>query len=299
MKRIIISGIIIVLIIAAINLIFYKVDESSNVLVTQFGDPISTQEEAGLQVKLPWQTIHRIEKRLQFYETPLITYVTGDRQLVVLQVYLLWQIENPLKYFKSVRTVDKATQKLDDIVTAAVGSKIGTVEFSNLVSTQENKVKIPEIEKVIGDQVNKVTIKDYGVSVKRFGISRFALPEENVVSVYQKIKAERSAIANEYRALGTEQAMKIKAEADREKSQIISTAYKQAEITKGEGEAKAAKIYADAYSKAPEFFKFLRTLDAYKKILKEKTTIVMSSDSDLLKYLNEKTESPAKSGEKP
>jgi membrane protease subunit HflC len=100
------------------------------------------------------------------------------------------------------------------------------------------------------------------------------------------MEAERSAIANEYRALGREEADKIKSQADREKSDIIANAYKQAQIIKGEGDARSAEIYAEAHSQAPEFFKMTRTLEAYKKMLRQQAVVVMSADSDLLKYLN-------------
>jgi len=105
-------------------------------------------------------------------------------------------------------------------------------------------------------------------------------------SVYRRMIAERSSIANEYRALGKEEADKIKAEADREKSAILAEAYKKSEIIRGEGEAQSAKIYAEAYKKSPEFFKLLRTLESYKKIMDSNTTLVLSSESGLLRYLN-------------
>lgn len=289
MKKLCIILVLIALLVLMVRMVCYTVDESSYVLVTQFGKPVSTQKEAGLRFKLPWQTGHRIDRRLQLYETPLITYVTGDRQLVVLQVFVCWEVDAPLTFFKAVRTFDNATQKLDDVVTAAFGARIGTINFSNLVSTVENEVKISESERIIAQQVNEGTRREYGLKVSRIGISRFALPEDNVRSVWEKIKAERLAIANEYRALGWEQATKIRAEANKQKSEILAEAYKKSEILKGEGEAQAAAIYAEAYSEAPEFFKFLRTLETYKKIFQNKTTLVMSSDSDLLQYLNKKT----------
>jgi membrane protease subunit HflC len=205
---------------------------------------------------------------------------------VVLQAFVCWCVEDPLEFFRAVRTFDNAHQKLDDLICASIGAKLGDHTMSNLISVVADEVKIPEMEQQIGSDVDAKTRTGYGIRIARVGISRLALPEDNARSVYKRMEAERSAIANEYRALGREEADKIKAEADKEKSDIIATAYKEAQIIQGEGDAQAAEIYAAAHSQAPDFFKLLRTLEAYKKMLKQQAMIVMSADSDLLKYLN-------------
>jgi membrane protease subunit HflC len=105
--------------------------------------------------------------------------------------------------------------------------------------------------------------------------------------VYARMRAERERIAKEYRAQGEEQAIKIRAEADRERSQLLAEAYRDSEKLKGEGDAEAARVYGQAYGKNPQFFKFLRTLESYKKILNEKTSIILSGDSELLKLLTQ------------
>jgi len=286
MKRIIIVLAIIALGLIVAASFFFTVDESEYVVLTQFGDPIRTLEQAGLHKKLPWQTVNRFDRRMQLYETALIEYLTGDKKNVVLQAFVCWSVEDPLEFFQAVRTFDSANQRLDDLICASIGAKLGDYNMSNLISVNTEEVKIPEMEEQISSEVNEKTREEYGVRIARVGISRLALPEDNARSVYQRMEAERSAIANEYRALGSEEAEKIKAQADKEKSDIIANAYKQAQIIQGEGDAKAAEIYAEAYSKAPDFFRLLRTLEAYKKMLKQEATIVMSADSDLLKYLN-------------
>jgi membrane protease subunit HflC len=123
------------------------------------------------------------------------------------------------------------------------------------------------------------------MEIKSVEVDRLALPEANAYSVYQRMKEERNAIADKYRAEGEEQAAKIRAEADRQKSEILSKAYEESQKIRGEGEAEAARIYAEAYSRDPEFYQFWRTLQSYQKILDEKTTLVLSEDSELLRYL--------------
>ncbi|RJP18120.1 MAG: protease modulator HflC [Candidatus Abyssobacteria bacterium SURF_5] len=286
MKSIIAFVSIIVGILIAATSFFFTADESEYVVMTQFGNPIRTIRQAGLHRKLPWQSVNRVDRRMQLYETPLIEYLTSDKKNVVLQAFVCWHVDDPLEFFRAMRTFESANQRLDDLVTASMGAKLGDYEMSNLISINPDEVKISEMEKTIASEINAKTKAGYGIHVSRVGVSRLALPEDNAQSVYKRMEAERSAIANEYRALGHEEADKIKSEADREKSDIIAKAYSEAQIIRGEGDAKAAEIYAKAYSQAPDFFELMRTLEVYKKILNKETIIVMSADSDLLKYLD-------------
>ncbi len=128
-------------------------------------------------------------------------------------------------------------------------------------------------------------LEQYGISLVDVRIKRINLPEQNKQSVYARMRAERERIARQYRAEGEEQALSIRADADRGKDEILSVAYKQAETVKGHGDAEATRIYGQAYSKNPQFYKLLRTLESYKKVLDDKTTAILSSDSDLLRVL--------------
>jgi membrane protease subunit HflC len=125
----------------------------------------------------------------------------------------------------------------------------------------------------------------YGIRVIDVRIKRINLPEQNKQSVYARMRAERERIARQYRAEGEELALSIRAEADRKREEIVSAAYREAEKTKGEGDAEATRIYSQAYSRNPRFYKLLRTLESYKKIFDDKTTAILSSDSELLKVL--------------
>jgi membrane protease subunit HflC len=127
--------------------------------------------------------------------------------------------------------------------------------------------------------------KDYGIEVVDVRVKRADLPPENEKNVYGRMNAERERKAKKYRSEGQEEAQKIRALADREKTIILAEAYKKAEESKGEGDALATKIYADAYQQDPQFFSFIRSIEAYKQSLKEKSTLVLSSDSDFLQFL--------------
>jgi len=139
------------------------------------------------------------------------------------------------------------------------------------------------------DQLSLVTdqaaLDQYGIEIADVRIKRLNLPEQNKQSVYARMRAERERIARQYRAEGEEQALSIRADADRQKEEIVSAAYKEAEKLKGEGDADSTRIYSQAYSRNPRFYRLLRTLESYKKILDDKTTAILSSDSELLKIM--------------
>ncbi|OGL47151.1 MAG: HflC protein [Candidatus Schekmanbacteria bacterium RBG_13_48_7] len=284
--------IILICVIVMLITCLYQIHEAEYALVTQFGRPIIKKLtfDPGLHYKLPWpfQVVQRFDKRIQIYQTPLIEYLTGDKKNIVLQAFVCWKIVDPLEFFRAIRSIDSATQKLDDIICSSIGASLGDYKMSNLVSTNAEEITVSKMEEIICTRATNKIKQSYGISIVKIGISRIALPEDNAKSVYRRMIAERSSIANEYRALGKEEADKIKSQADREKSDLLAEAYKQAQIIKGEGEAESARIYASAYEEAPEFFKLLRILEAYKKILDSKTTLVLSSDSELLHYLNGK-----------
>ncbi|NOX97570.1 MAG: protease modulator HflC [Nitrospirae bacterium] len=286
--KIIAGTVIFILVLMA--LIFYRVDVKEYVIVTQFGRPVKTIREPGLYWKWPdpIQTVNRFDRRLQVYETRLIEYLTEDKKNIVVQCFVGWKIENPLKFFQAVGSVMMAWQKIDDIVCSQLGAVLGDYPMAAIISTDEEEVKIGEMEARMTEGANSKTSENYGIQIKEIGICRLALPEDNAQAVYRRMKEERRSIANKYRAEGKEKATEIRAAADRQKSDILARAYRDAQVTMGEGDAEAIKIYAEAFEKDPEFYKFLRTLESYKKILNKKTTVVLSSDSDLLRYLNNK-----------
>jgi len=277
-------------VIVGVILVFFKVNEGEYAIVLQFGKPVRTILEPGLYAKLPSpiQTVKRFDKRIQVYESKLVEYLTQDKRTLVVQPFVGWRIVDPLKFFQSVGTVPNAQQKLDDMVSAAIGATISNYPMDAIITTEEGGVKIEEIEENVTKQVDEKARESYGISVVKVGINRLSLPPDNAESVYKRMMAERHAIANRYRAEGEEQAAQIKAEAERERARILAEAYSQAEKIKGEGDAEAARIYAQAYSQDPEFYKFFRVLEAYKKVLAGRSTLVLSSDSDLFRYLNEK-----------
>ncbi len=228
--------------------------------------------------------VNRFDRRLQLFESRLVEFLTKDKKNLVVKFFVVWTIEEPKHFFLSVSDVTTAEQKLDDILISKGGAAVGDYEFDDLIST-EKEVRIGDLEERIQVDLEAQTLRDYGIRIDTVGISRLALPESNAYSVYNRMKAERKAIANKYRAEGEEKAAGIRAHADREKSDLISEGYHKAQVILGEGEAEAAKIYSEAFQRDPEFYQFWRTLEAYDEILDEKSILVLSEDSELFKYL--------------
>jgi membrane protease subunit HflC len=157
--------------------------------------------------------------------------------------------------------------------------------LDSIVGTEPDKVQTAAMLDSLTALTDRAALEQYGINVVDVRIKRLNLPEQNKQSVYARMRAERERIARQYRAEGEEQALSIRADADRQKEEILSLAYKQAENIKGQGDAESTRVYGQAYSKNPAFYKLLRTLESYKKILDDKTTAILSSDSDLLKVL--------------
>ena len=279
-----IGGLVVLVIVIA--MFTFTVNETDYAVVTQFGRAVRTFEQPGLKLKwpVPVQRVHRFDKRLQLFEGRLIEFLTKDKKNIIIKSYVCWQIGNPMEFFQSVGSGAVAEQKLEDILISKGGAAIGDFEFEDLISVDDT-VRIAELESRIEDNIREQTLRDYGIEIVEVGISRLALPEANAYSVYNRMKAEREAIANKYRAEGKEQAAIIRAAADREKSDIISEAYGESQVVMGEGEAEAARIYSSAFSRDPDFYQFWRTMETYRKILDEKTTLILSEDSELFKYL--------------
>ena len=175
--------------------------------------------------------------------------------------------------------------RLHDIVWSGLSAALGMQDLETIVSTNLQTVQAAGLLDRLSAYTGRAALDQYGIEVVDVRIKRLNLPEQNKQSVYARMRAERERIARQYRAEGEEQALSIRADADRQKEEILSVAYKQAEQVKAEGDAESTRTYSQAYSRNPRFYKLLRTLESYKKIFDDKTTAILSSDSELLKVM--------------
>lgn len=275
---------ILVIILAIIALILtggatFTIDEKEQAIITQFGKYIRTIKEPGLHFKIPLiQTLHRFESRVLAQDAAAVEYITLDKKRVVVDHISRWKIEDPLEFYRSVRTEVGALARLEDIVVARLRQEIAKHTFISFIREEREKI-VEEVAK----EANELA-KRFGIKIIDVRIKRADLPKEVQASVYARMQAERHRIAMRYRSEGEQRSREIKAETDKEKEIILAKAYEQQMKLFGEGDARATDIYAAAYEQDPEFYSFLRRLQAYEKMAQGKTTLLLEGDAELLNY---------------
>jgi len=261
----------------------FTVDETRQVVILQFGEPVKIIKTPGLYFKLPapLQVAQRFDDRLLEYDVPPEEILSKDKKSLIVDNYVRWRIIDPLLFLQTVQTEPIAKTRIDDIVYSELRRELGTHNMSEIIT--ENRELI--MEKVTRESA--IATKPYGIEVVDVRLKRVDLPQNNEQSIYRRMQAERIRQANKFRSEGEEESQKIKASTDKDKTIILANAYKEAEEVKGEGEAKAVDIYARAFSKDPDFYEFYRTLETYKIILDKKTTLVLPTNSKLFDILNQ------------
>ena len=259
------------------------VDETEQIVILQFGKPVRTIKDAGLNWKLPapFQTSNSFEKRLLEYDVPPEEILSKDKKSLNIDNYVRWRIVDPLLFLQTVKAVPTAKTRLDDIVYSELRQELGTHDMVEII-TENRELIMDKVTAASNEETSK-----YGIEVIDVRIRRVDLPRENESSIYARMEAERKRQANKFRSEGEEEAQKIRAATERDKTIIIADAYKNAQQIRGEGEAEALDIYASSFSKSPDFYEFLRTLETYEKVIDKKTTLVLPGDSKLFKDLTE------------
>ncbi len=262
---------------------FFVVDLTETAIVVALGKPQRTITEPGLKFKIPfYHQVTFFDKRILDYDAPARDVITSDKKTLVIDNFAKWRIVDPLKVYQAFQTQRGALQRLDDIVYSELRVELGRHELEEIVSANRALIM-----KLVSDRSNeKASV--YGLEVLDVRIKRADLPEQNEKAIFQRMQAERERKAKGYRAQGEEEAQKIRSEAEKDKEIILAEAYKISQELRGAGEAKAYKIYATAYKQDPKFFEFVRTMEAYKKVFAKDTTMVLTPDSEFLKYLKKR-----------
>jgi len=261
----------------------FTVDETRQVVILQFGEPVRIIKTPGLYFKLPapLQVAQHFDDRLLEYDVAPEEILSKDKKSLIVDNYVRWRIIDPLLFLQTVQTEPIAKTRIDDIVYSELRRELGTHNMSEIIT--ENRELI--MKKVTRESA--IATKPYGIEVVDVRLKRVDLPQNNEQSIYRRMQAERIRQANKFRSEGEEESQKIKASTDKDKTIILANAYKEAEEVKGEGEAIAVDIYARAFSKDPDFYEFYRTLETYKIILDKKTTLVLPTNSKLFDILNQ------------
>ncbi|HDD43267.1 MAG TPA: protease modulator HflC [Candidatus Desulfofervidus auxilii] len=257
----------------------FIVDQTQQAFLLQLGKPIKKVFGPGLHFKLPFvQQVMRFEKRLLEYDAAPAEILTKDKKNLVVDNYSRWRIVDPLKFYKTVKTIQGAQARLDDIIYAQLRIELGIHSLTEVVSEKRSEL----MEKVT-QRCNKLTA-EYGIEVVDVRIKRADLPPENEKFVFERMRAEREREAKRYRSEGKEQAMKIRAAADRERAVILAKAYEEAERIKGEGDMEAIKIYAEAIRQDPEFYAFIKSLEVYQKVFDENTQLIITPQEPFMRF---------------
>ena len=278
MARLLIGAIVVALLVLSQTV--FVVGERQQALITQFGKPVRTIREPGLYVKVPVvQTLSRFERRILATDVQAAEYLTLDKKRLAVDHVSRWRISDPLEFYRTVRDTRGAMARLDDIIFARLRQEIAKHNFADFI-----REKREGIMQVVTAGTREMAAS-FGIEVVDVRIKRADLPTEVQASVYARMRAERERIAKRYRAEGEERARKIRASADKEREILVAKAYEESQGMIGEGDAQAIATYARAFGQDPEFYGFLRRLESYEKIFAGGTTVVLSPDSDLLRYL--------------
>jgi len=260
----------------------FTVDQTQQVLITQFGDPVRVITQPGLHVKKPFvQDVIPFDKRLLGVELPGEEVILGDQRRLIVDSFVVYRIKDPLKYYQAVGSGDFAIQtRLSSIVTGSLRRVLGNNTLPQVLSSDRDRIMA-----TIRNEVNE-EMPGFGVSIQDVRIRRADLPPENTQAILQRMQSERQRIAALARAEGAEASAKIRADADRERTVLLAEANATADRLRGEGEAGATALYAKAFSQDPWFFGVWRTLQGYRDALANGAArLVITPDNAYLRYL--------------
>ena len=263
----------------------YSLDAREIAVVTLFGKPVKTVTEPGLQVRLPWPVhqVIRFDRRAQLLSVEPAEVLTKDKKNLVVEAFLLWRITDPERFLEAVGNKDGAKTQLSDLVVSRIAAGLGNREFSDLMTTDGQAVTMLPDGLLPGVVA---TVKErLGIDVLDVRLRHVGLPLQNEQSIYERMRAERSRIANAYRSEGEERASTIRAEADRKAAEIMANAQKESMAIRARAEGTAAKIYAEAYEEDPDFYLFMRRLESAETLLDEGSVLVVDSNGPLFQGL--------------
>lgn len=261
----------------------FVVDQRKYAVVFALGEVKEVISQPGLYFKLPppFQNVLYLDKRILTLDTPEPErFITAEKKNILVDAYVKWRIADPRLYFRSFGGDEKpARNRMSQIVKAALNDEITKRTVREVISGQRGKVMEAILAKVSAEA------KAIGVEIVDVRLKRVDYVDQINNSVYERMKSERVRVANELRSTGSAESEKIRADADKQRTVILAEAYRDAEKVRGEGDAKASQVYAEAFGKNPEFYKFYRSLEAYRASFKDKGDVmVVDPSSEFFKY---------------
>lgn len=303
-KTIFIIPIVLLLLVISASTFLYVIPETEQVVITQFGEPKRVVTEAGLHIKTPFlEQVNSFEKRILEWDGKPTQVPTRDKRYIWVDSFARWRITDPLKFFQRIRNETSAHALLDDIINSEVRNQISNQLLIDAIRSSNREMSL--MAGIDGEQMAEITqvkvgrdqitqnvlgkaitaAEEYGMELVDIQIKRINYVEQVRRAVYERMIVERKRIAAKYRSEGEGEMMEIMGKKEKEEKQILSEAYKAAQEIMGKADAEAIKIYADAYGKDEEFYAFLKTLESYKDNLGKSSTVILSTESEYLKYL--------------
>jgi modulator of FtsH protease HflC len=311
--RQIIISIVAIIILLVIFTSAYTVGETQQVIITQFGKPVGKPiTTAGLKFKLPMvQEANFIEKRILPWDGEATSMPTKDKLYITVDTFARWKVKDPLQYFLRLRDVRSALSRLDDILGSETRNAVAKHELVEIIRTTKDRKAQVDTELAErdpnrkADQLKPITkgrqtiekeifaaatskLEEFGIELLDIRFKRIDYNQSVKTEIYQRMISERQSIAEGFRSEGNSQALDIQGKMEKELKRIESEAYRKELTLRGDADAEATQIYADAYNLSGEavlFYEFLQTMETYKAVLDENTTIVLSTEGDLFKYL--------------
>ncbi|MCR4396158.1 MAG: protease modulator HflC [Candidatus Saccharicenans sp.] len=301
-----ILAIVIILVLLALIDGIYVVSETNQVIITQFGQPIGgAVTSPGLHFKIPFvQKANYFEKRWLEWDGDATQIPTRDKKYIWVDTYCRWRISDPLVFYQRVKDERGAHSRLDDVVDGETRNVIASYSLIEIVRSTNREFNLSEesalldysevtgkiqvgrarIAEIILEKASRIT-PEFGVELKDVRIKRVNYVDEVQKKVFDRMIAERKRIASRYRSEGDGRSAEIRGQKERELKIITSEAYRRAQEIKGRAEAEATAIYAQAYNLDPEFYQFLKTLETYRSTLAQNTWLILTTNSEFLKYL--------------
>ena len=261
----------------------FVVDQRQYAIVFALGEVKSVIKEPGLHFKLPppFQNVIFLDKRILTLDTPdADRFITAEKKNILVDAFVKWRIVDPRLYFVSFGGDERSAQnRMNQIVKASLNEEITKRTVREVISGERSKV-MDGIQKKVSEEAKQI-----GVEIVDVRLKRVDYVEQINNSVFDRMKSERARVANELRSLGAAESEKIRADADRQRTVILAEAYRDAERIRGDGDAQASRIYAQAFGQNPEFYKFYRSLEAYRASFKNRNdTLVIDPSSEFFKY---------------
>ncbi len=273
-----------IVLVLALGSSLFTVQQTEQVLITQFGNPVRVITAPGLYARIPFiQTVISFDRRLLDYEVQPEEVILGDQRRLIVDSFTRFHITDPLRYYQAVGPTEEGIRaRLNSVVSSALRRVLGNEQLLNVLSSNRGRIM-----GLIRDHVNE-EMKDFGIRVDDVRIRRADLPQENTQAILSRMQSERQRVAAQARAEGAEASARIRADAERERTVLLAEARAKADQLRGQGEAQAIAVYADAFQRDPHFFQIWRTLGAYREAFASGASrLVLTPGSDFLRLLNE------------